>query len=135
MRPLTTLTLIVFLMLAGFVAVPVAAAPDEAGAAAVQVGKVALEPADVGPLQEAVDGGHQPWRLDPLEVVRAAAPLVGLGGAEFGEPRWPKLGEPADGGRATVRVTQGGQVYEVEVVQPGRHGPEGVWVVTEVRQA
>lgn len=80
--------------------------------------------AEVVALQQAVDDGHQPWRLSAPDV--AAACTFGVGGASVeAEPPGPN----------TYRVTSdnGGGTMLVEVAQP--LGPGTIWVVTRATPA
>jgi hypothetical protein len=72
--------------------------------------------AEVTALQDAVDQGHQPWRLSSEDV--AAGCTFGLGSTV----------EPV--GPSTYRVTDAstGETVQVELAQP--LGPDGIWVVT-----
>ncbi|MHA6795430.1 hypothetical protein ACVGVM_18225 [Pseudonocardia bannensis] len=79
------------------------------------------DPAEVAPLQARVDGGAQPWLLDPAEVA------VAFAGATYG---WgaPEAGS-VSGGTVVVNDAAGGRAT-VTVVQPGRTGATGIWVVS-----
>jgi hypothetical protein len=70
-------------------------------------------------LQRAVDEGHQPWRTSPTDVVAACS--------------FPDGAVEAIGVN-TYRVhrVSTGQTVIVEVEQPVRRGPNGIWVVTKV---
>lgn len=73
-------------------------------------------------LQRAVDGGSQPWLLDPSEVALAYA------SAAHG---WDTAQVVASSDGGTVDVTgPGGERHTLTVSQPGRTGPTGVWTVT-----
>lgn len=76
-------------------------------------------------LQDAVDGGSQPWRLDPIAVARAFVEGVpGWGGARL-----------VPTGPATVEATAPGHrdAMLLRLGQPATVGPTGVWVVQDVR--
>ena len=79
------------------------------------------------PLQRAVDVGDQPWRLDPLDVARADATVLGFG------PTDPMQLVEEKTGSARVRAQHAGATYDIRVIQPARLGPTGVWVVESVR--
>jgi len=80
-------------------------------------------------LQQAVDNGDQPWRLDPLEVARAEAVALGL---SAGDPLELVDRQP---GVARVRAGHAGATYEIHLIQPARLGPTGIWVVDSIRRA
>lgn len=69
-------------------------------------------------LQSAVDAGHQPWRADAALV--AASCAVGDIDAEV------EVVEP-NAYRVTDEVT--GDAFLVELTQPVRQGPGGIWAV------
>lgn len=76
--------------------------------------------AEAAGLQQAVDGGAQPWLLDPAELALSYA------AAAHG---WTDAGVTVDG--ASVLVTgPGGGTRKLTVAQPDRVGPGGIWVVT-----
>lgn len=74
--------------------------------------------AEVTALQDAVDQGHQPWRLSASAVAVACT----FGGAATAEPAGPTS--------YRVTSTSTGEVALVELAQP--LGPGGIWVVTAV---
>jgi hypothetical protein len=74
---------------------------------------------DVIALQQAVDEGHQPWRLSAPDV--AAACTFGASDAQV---------EPAGTNRFQVSQTSTGQRVIVDLAQP--LGPGTIWVVTSV---
>jgi hypothetical protein len=106
--------------------VPSAPAPNSEAPAPPPTTDVALpwpegSPDGVAALQERVDGGSQPWLLDPAEVALSfAAAAYGWTAAEA---------EPRDGGTVDVRGPDGAAAA-LTLEQPGRTGPTGIWVVT-----
>ncbi|MFC4949855.1 hypothetical protein [Pseudonocardia sp. GCM10023141] len=77
--------------------------------------------ARVGQLQSEVDGGAQPWLLDPTEVGSSYA------AAAHG---WNDTRVTRDGiATVTVQAPDGKRLV-LKVVQPGRTGPGGIWTVT-----
>lgn len=81
--------------------------------------------AGLAALQQRVDGGAQPWLLDPAQVAAA------FGTAAY---RWPDAQAVVapGGGPADTRVElrgPDGRVARLVLAQPGRSGPHGVWVV------
>lgn len=98
-------------------------APAGDGAAAVELPWPARSDAEAAGLQQAADGGAQPWLLDPAEVARSYA-AAALG--------WADATATVTGG--SVEVTgPGGRRHLLAVAQPGRTGPGGIWVVTADR--
>jgi hypothetical protein len=74
-------------------------------------------------LQQSVDEGHQPWRLDPAMVAEAYV-RSSLG--------WDDV-EVAMADPHTVEVTHraDGRIVTLQVRQPVREGTGGIWVVTD----
>ncbi|MGE3285635.1 MAG: hypothetical protein AB7J32_05970 [Pseudonocardia sp.] len=102
-------------------ALPTAAAPDPPLPWPVGGPGVAV-------VQERVDAGAQPWLLDPESVATA------FGAAAYG---WPDASAELLGGHSgggpELSVTlhgPGGTVAHLVLVQPGRTGPRGIWVVS-----
>lgn len=104
---------------------PAAQPPTPAAEPAVQPPWPARSAAEAAGLQRAVDGGAQPWLLDPAELALSYVT------AAYG---WTDAGiavEPASGDRAGVQVTgPDGEARTLTVSRPDRTGPGGIWVVT-----
>jgi hypothetical protein len=99
------------------------ASVDEGGS-----GDVA-DPVSAAPLQSAVNGGDQPWRLDPLAVAHAEAPTLGLSSSD--PMRLLEVSE----GAAVVRVVHASSTYDIQLSQPAQAGPLGIWVVDSMHRA
>ncbi|MGH3614895.1 MAG: hypothetical protein ACRDRK_20340, partial [Pseudonocardia sp.] len=97
------------------------------GTAAVQLPWPAAGADAVAALQARVDGGAQPWLLDPAEVAASFA------NAAYGWQE-PEASVRPDGVTVDVREAGGGQASLI-LSQPGRTGTGGVWVVTGVERA
>jgi len=86
-------------------------------------------PGGVEALQERVDGGAQPWLLDPAQVATS------FGTAAYG---WTDARAVVGGGAGRVDTTSlavelhgpDDEVVDLELAQPGRTGIGGIWVVT-----
>jgi hypothetical protein len=98
------------------------------GPVADDAGVDLTDPATAQPIQRAVDDGDQPWRLDPLEVARVDA--VGLG---FSSTDRLQLVERR-AGAARVRAGRAGATYDIDLIQPARLGPSGIWTVKSIRR-
>ncbi|MBI4213066.1 MAG: hypothetical protein HY534_02045 [Chloroflexi bacterium] len=96
-------------------------------------GQLALEERAAIQLQQEVDAGHQPWRLEPESVARAAAEPEGV---DLSGARYLVVGLPPDAGRnrTLVRISTPSATLEVELVQPARQGPTGIWAVKAFRR-
>jgi hypothetical protein len=72
-------------------------------------------------LQQAVDAGHQPWRLDEIAVAQAfVADRLGWADvdARLTDPQTVEVANRADGATVTLQLQQ-----------PVREGTDGIWVV------
>jgi hypothetical protein len=103
---------------------PARQAPTTVGA-----GPVSLLPwptADPARLQAAVDGGAQPWLLDPSDLAESyVAATYGATGAEA------TTRPGGTSSRTTVDVhTPDGARRTLTCAQPGRTGAGGIWLVT-----
>ncbi len=71
-------------------------------------------------LQKAVDGGHQPWRLDRIQVAKT-----------FVQSRFGWTSVQTSGGAPTivfVTNSDGGKVA-LNLSQPATQGAHGIWIV------
>jgi hypothetical protein len=81
-----------------------------------------LTPAAALALQQSVDEGHQPWRLHADMVADAYVR------SRFG---WDSaVVRLADPHTAEVTNAPDGQIVTLQLRQPVREGPTGIWVVT-----
>lgn len=98
----------------------------------VYVGKVELDMEALEQLQAAVDQGHQPWRLDPLETARDEGQNLGFDPTQDTFDLLPSP-DPATG-EARALVLCGEGFYVIHLVQPVRIGPDGIWAIARVEQ-
>ena len=85
------------------------------------VGGENLTPGQLAELQQAVDQGHQPWRVEPAAVAQAFA------AARFG---WSAAtATPTDGHTVEVTDPASGAKATLQLQQPVRTGAGGIWVV------
>jgi hypothetical protein len=75
--------------------------------------------AQVAGLQTAVDGGAQPWLLDPTQVALAYAAARGWSDAAA-----------VDTTAAGVTIRSAAGTHVLALAQPGKTGLAGIWVVT-----
>lgn len=85
-------------------------------------------------IQKNVEQNQQLWRLDPLQTAKEA-------GAKFGfDPRkdtFELISKEEQGGTdgkavAKVLATHNGEEYIIQLIQPDKQGPEGIWVINSV---
>jgi hypothetical protein len=77
-------------------------------------------------MQDAVDDGHQPWRLSPTGVAGAWAEAVLLPGPARASVR------RSNPHTVAVRDPSGTLIATVDLAQPVKRGFGGIWVITRV---
>lgn len=87
-----------------------------------------IDPEVAASLQREADSGHQPWRLDPDLVARAALEAEGI---DQSEARIIQVPSPPS--RARDALCYPARTYEIELVQPAQQGPSGIWMVSLMR--
>ncbi|MCL6548320.1 MAG: hypothetical protein K6T30_05365 [Alicyclobacillus sp.] len=99
----------------------------------VVTGRVEIPGEDYARIQMAADMGINRWRLDPVQTARM------VGSQNLGlrpEDVYQFIEQYIDPGsglqHAVVRVIHGPCTYLVELYQPERQGPTGIWVVESV---
>jgi hypothetical protein len=100
----------------------------------VTVGDVLpLEASEV--LQESVDSGRQPWRLDPVQVARSQG--VELGFSEFDQftLKSKEFGQNTGISVAEVEAVHADQQYIITLTQPVKTGEGGIWIVIHISEA
>lgn len=104
--------------------------PQDCPPGAVYVGEVELDMEALQQLQAAVDQGHQPWRLDPLQVAWDEGEQLGFDPAQ---DVFDLLSSPNPApSQAEVLVLHGEHFYVIHLVQPVRAGPDGIWAIVRV---
>lgn len=86
-------------------------------------------------IQAEVDKGNQPWRLDPVEVVKATAPAS----YEFSAvDTYTLKSKDLEKGQAVVEVKQTKDskvnLYEVSLIQPVTKGEKGIWAISSIKK-
>lgn len=97
--------------------------------------KIEIDIEKMQTIQQEVDQGHQPWRLDPVEVVKAEAPAS----YEFNATDTYTLkSKDIVKGEAEVEVkkTKTGRVYtySVKLIQPIKKGDSGAWALSLISE-
>lgn len=96
----------------------------------IVVGQIEL--GDNSSLQQSVDEGHQPWRLDPVEVARADGVQYGFSQSDNFELTSEEFIEAAGTYQAKVKAVHNGVVYTITLIQPETQGDAGIWVMTNI---
>lgn len=102
----------------------------------VKVGPAAVDLRKAQELQNSVDSGHQPWRLDPVQVVLEEGRLLGFdpSAARFSLLSKTPGAEGAGTGVAKVEAVQNNKTYLIELSQPLKQGNAGIWVIKSVQE-
>jgi len=84
-------------------------------------------------IQNLVDQGNQPWRLDPVEVTKVDAPANYQFSAD---DEYTLSLKDENIGKAIVEVkkVETGKVYEVVLIQPIIKGPKGIWAILSITE-
>ncbi len=95
----------------------------------IQTGEVqALDPTISGQQQASVDGGHQPWRLDPVAVAAAESGQYGFDTTNDAFVLKNKeFNDSAGTWTAQVTATHSGYNYTIHFIQPETQGDTGIW--------
>ncbi|MCL6636491.1 MAG: hypothetical protein K6T26_00970 [Alicyclobacillus sp.] len=101
----------------------------------VVTGRVEILGEDYQRIQQAVDAGQNLWRLSPVRTAQV------VGSRHLGlrpDDAYTFVEQYRDAGsglmHAVVRVQHRGCTYLVELYQPERQGPRGIWVVESVTE-
>lgn len=84
-------------------------------------------------IQNLVDQGNQPWRLDPVEVVKVDTPANYQFSAE---DEYQLISKDENIGKAVVEVkkTDSQRLYEVILIKPIIKGPKGIWAILSIKE-
>ena len=120
---------------AGSAPAPVASPAASPSPPPIQTGAVPLDVAALQRIQQDVDQGHMPWRLDPLEVAREEGPKLGFNATDRFELLSQAPNAASGTNHAIVRATHAGRAFEIQLIQPVKIGPNGIWTINDVRPA
>ncbi|WP_236693029.1 hypothetical protein [Aneurinibacillus tyrosinisolvens] len=98
----------------------------------IKTGHVAV-PEDFISIQEFVDHGGNPWRLNPVETARRVG-IAHLGFSPNDTFTFQGYYYDYDSGlnHALVRATHGPCRFVIDLYQPVKQGPGGIWAVETV---
>lgn len=87
-------------------------------------------------LQQSVDAGHQPWLLDPVQVIKTYGKQYGFDPDQdtFTLLSYDTQRTNHDTGEAYVLVGHGDDYYLVRLVQPTGAGRHKIWQIDSIRQ-
>jgi hypothetical protein len=102
---------------------------------ALHLGPAPIDRAIYTARQNAADRGQVPWAVDPVAVTHRDGPSFGIGPTDTADlvrvDQDPTTLVP----RAVVSVQHGDQALAVDLIQPVRPGPGGVWAIASVELA
>lgn len=88
---------------------------------------------DLQALQDFVDEGHQPWRLDPLLVAQFdGRNKYGFESTDEFSLLSERFGEYAGTYLADVEVKHDDQTYDILLIQPIKIGEGGIWSISSI---
>lgn len=79
-------------------------------------------------LQNSVDHGHHPWRLDPVQVAMEEGQLLGFDPSKDRFKLSPKVsqGSGFGTGEVIVEAVHGNTTYIIQLIQPVKQGNAGI---------
>lgn len=102
----------------------------------IRVGSIEINIEKLQELQQEVNAGHQPWALDPMQVVMETGTRYGFDPRvdKFALTKMEEVGEYAGTGLAYVKATHDGKDYTIQLIQPVEQGKAGVWTINSINQ-
>tara|TARA_Y100000310_G_C20295963_1_gene629402 strand:+ start:107 stop:529 length:423 start_codon:yes stop_codon:yes gene_type:complete len=101
----------------------------------IQLGSVEHNYTQLEELQKAVDEGHQPWRLDPIEVAKTESLEYGFRQQDRFALVSQELGTaPAATYFAYIEVEHRGKLYTMQLYQPQTIGDGGIWTLNWIAE-
>ncbi|MDQ7793369.1 MAG: GerMN domain-containing protein [bacterium] len=99
---------------------------ENAGRWGILAYPVFIDPERASWLQERADQGHETWRRDPLAVAMRDGRMAGFRLTD----QFRLTGQT--GSQAVVEAVHGGRSYTIELGQPVKTGPAGIWLITAI---
>lgn len=102
----------------------------------IRLGAIPLPP-KFQEIQQSTDQGHQPWRLDPVEVARVEGITLGFlpDKDTFRLVSKSERGKGSGTGEAIVRAHHGKTDFLIQLIQPAGAAPNHIWVINSVAVA
>lgn len=109
---------------------------DEKNVEEIKVGPVENDLENLKKIQESVDNGSQPWRLDPYAVAVSDSIELGFNQEKdtFTLTSKTEMGEYSGTGEAEVEAVHNEVTYIIQLIQPVKQGEEGIWAINSVRK-
>jgi len=102
----------------------------------IMVGPVQINTQNIQDLQQQVNQGHQPWRLDPLLVAQSELPSYGFTSQDIETLQLAEYTSSELGVSITElqgEIRHAGKMYLVTVAQPNA-GQGNIWTIIEIKQ-
>ncbi len=96
----------------------------------IKTGKIEINNEEISKIQESVDQGQQPWRLDPESVVRAEIDQYGFVQSDLSSLKL--IFHAASAAVNEYEITHNGKVYIITVIQEVP-GDGQVWVISSIK--
>jgi len=100
------------------------------GTEEITIGSIIVD--DNFQLQQSVDRGHQPWRLDPVEVARVESAQHGFSLDDNFSLISREYAEAAGTYLAEVEAVHNSVFYIVQLIQSEKQGEGGIWVINSI---
>lgn len=103
----------------------------------IKTGKVEINYEEIKTIQQSVDEGHQPWRLNPVMVLRSEMFQYGFDPDTDYNSLYPVLDiatQEKFGTEITelnLEITHNGKTYVITLIQPIT-GPDKVWAISDI---
>jgi hypothetical protein len=99
----------------------------------IKTGKIPIDPQLLYEIEEGQKGGHQPWRLDPEEVLRVYMENYGFDSEKDFETK-KQIYFSQEEGITEYEVTHKDKIYIITLIQPSiRDKKFNFWVISEIR--
>lgn len=96
----------------------------------IKIGTVTIDNEAIAKLQAAVDGGSQPWRLEPLDTAKAEALTYGFTSTDANT--FVIASQAASAGMAEVTAIHNSKNYTISLIKPVP-GDGKIWTISAIR--
>ena len=102
----------------------------------IKIGSVENDLENLEKIQESVNNGSQPWRLDPYTVAITDGVELGFNQEKdaFTLVSKTEMGEYSGTGEAEVEAVHDETTYIIQLIQPIEQGDKGIWAINNVRE-
>ena len=97
----------------------------------IKTGKFKIDYEEVNKIQQSVNEGHQPWRLNPNSVVMTKGLIYGFTSDDFKTIK--QISFYASAGTAEYEVIHNNKSYLITVIKP-ISGENKIWIISETKE-